>query len=63
MFSFFRSKLTAEQQELLNTVQNSGAKVRVVGRGTVEVDQDSIINSKQYADAVKMAEQLVANKI
>ena len=54
--SILRSK---EDEELMQLVNNSWRTLRVVGRGTLTVDPEEILNSPEYKDALRRLEPLV----
>ncbi|GAA0370221.1 hypothetical protein GCM10009092_38150 [Bowmanella denitrificans] len=62
MLSIFKPKLTEEQQKLVDSVQASGLKVQIVGRGTVMVDPEDIVSSAKYQRLVDQAHLVVVEE-
>lgn len=54
--------LDREQLDLIIKLQKTPGRVRVVGRGTVVADQNHLIKSPHYRQAIKEAAKLVASR-
>lgn len=63
MLNFIRKLfLDSDQLELIKTLKETPNRVRVVGRGTVVANQDMLVQSPQYKQAVENAAKLVASR-
>ncbi|OKH86755.1 hypothetical protein LF95_20335 [Thalassospira sp. TSL5-1] len=54
--------LDSDQLALIEKLNKTPGRVRVVGRGTVVANQDMLIESARYKQAIKDATQLVAGR-
>lgn len=54
-------KLSEKQQDIKNLVEKSYKTVRVVGRGTVKIDESEVVKSKGFREAREKAELLFKN--
>ncbi|KJE34313.1 hypothetical protein UF64_14510 [Thalassospira sp. HJ] len=63
MLNFIRKLfLDSDQLELINKLKETPDRVRIVGRGTVVANQDMLVQSPQYKQAVENAAKLVASR-
>ncbi|RCK50740.1 hypothetical protein TH25_10700 [Thalassospira profundimaris] len=54
--------LDSDQLALIEKLNKTPGRVRVVGRGTVIANQDMLIESPHYKQAIKNATRLVAKR-
>ncbi|MEQ8390698.1 MAG: hypothetical protein RIB30_06870 [Thalassospira sp.] len=54
--------LDKDQLKLIEKLDKTPGRVRVVGRGTVVANQDMLVNSPQYKQAIEDAAKLVASR-
>ncbi|MBO6579924.1 MAG: hypothetical protein JJ871_08500 [Thalassospira sp.] len=63
MLNFIRKLfLDSDQLELIEKLDKTPGRVRVVGRGTVVANQDMLVKSPQYKQAIENAAKLVASR-
>jgi hypothetical protein len=61
LLSYIGLAPTPEEMEMVNAINNTYESMKVVGRGTVTVSVEEVINNPEFKDLYPLAKDIVRN--